>query len=72
MRITLLNGPFFTFILQSEEGRTRLVQHDTDFPLVAQAFGWSGGDEISAQEIWDAYAFLDEHVGATADDPGYF
>jgi hypothetical protein len=72
MTITLDDGPYFTFLIRSESGQTRLVQHDTDFPPVARTFGWGGPEDGSLEAIWDAYAFLDEHVGNTADDPGYF
>jgi hypothetical protein len=71
--ITLEDGPYFTFLIREQEsGNTRLVQFDQDFPPVAKSFGWPGIDDLSGNSIWDAYAFLDEHVGAKADDPGYF
>jgi hypothetical protein len=72
--ITLEDGPCSTFLIRElESGNTRLIQIDTDFPRLAQTFGWSGYcDKLSLQVICDAYAFLDEHVEAKADDPGYF
>jgi len=72
MRITLEDGPYFTFVIRAETGESRLVQHDTDFPPVAASFGWPGQYDGSLEAIWEAYAFLDQHVGDTADDPGYF
>jgi hypothetical protein len=39
---------------------------------VARSFGWSGPPEETREAIWEAREFLDEHVGAEADDPGYF
>lgn len=71
MKITLEDGPHFCFILRSSKGKTRLVQHDTDFPGVARTFGWSGAEETN-EAIWSAYEFLQNAVGQTVDDPGYF
>lgn len=70
--IALEPGPFFTFLIVAPDGRTRLVQHDADFPGVAVTFGWQMPEQISADAIWDAYEFLDSHVGCLARDPGYF
>jgi hypothetical protein len=72
MTITLEQGPFFTFVLRSDSGDTRLVQRDDDFLGVARTFGWSSKDDESREAIWDAYDFLDRSVGETVDDPGYF
>lgn len=72
MTITLEFGPYFTFIIRNQAGRTRLVQHDTDFPGVAATFGWSRPRPKTPEAIWDAYEFLEQHVGVTVDDPGYF
>ena len=72
MRITLEPGPYFTFLLKAECGDSRLVQIDTDFPGVARSFGWEGPPRETKESIWDAYEFLEEHVGADIDDPGYF
>ena len=72
MMITLERGPYFTFVIRSDVGQTRLVQSDTDFPGVAASFGWGGSRDDTLEKIWDAYEFLEEHVGTSADDPGYF
>jgi hypothetical protein len=72
MKITLEHGPFFTFVLRSEGGRTRRVQHDEDFAGVAKTFGWGGPHDGTQEAIWDAYDFLDRSVGESVDDPGYF
>ena len=72
MKVQLLDGPWFTFILQAETGATRLVQHDGDFPGVARTFGWAGKHDGSAEKIWDAYEFLERKIGESVDDPGYF
>lgn len=72
MKITLEHGPFFTFLLRSEQGASRLVQFDADFPSVARTFGWSGSGEETPESIRNAYEFLERTVGARVDDPGYF
>ena len=65
--ITLAPGPFCTFLIVAPDGRSRLIQHDGDFPGVASTFGWRMPAEITLQAIWDAYDFLDSHVGCAAD-----
>lgn len=72
MTITLEQGPWFTFVLRSDTGETRLVQHDGDFPGVAKTFGWTGYQDDTPEAVWQAYDFLDRSVGETVDDPGYF
>lgn len=72
MRISLEDGPFFTFLVCAESGDTLLVQFDADFPGVARTFGWRGTDDRTPESLWDVYAFLDEHVGSSVEDPGYF
>ena len=72
MKVNLDYGPFFTFLLKSEVGESRLVQFDADFPGVARSFGWQGPPRDTNESIWDAYEFLEENVGVDIDDPGYF
>ena len=84
MSITLHRGDFGTFLLQADDGREILIQTDWDFPCVATAFGWNpcpcghtdgtvDCEHRTAREmIAAAREFLDEHIGVTADDPGYF
>ena len=73
MKITLELGPLWTFLLRSENGDSRLVQVDTDFPGVARSFGWSGRyEEDSSEAIWAAYDYLENHFGDSVEDPGYF
>ncbi len=67
MTITLEFGPFFTFIVRSTTGQSRPVEKDADFPKVATQFGWDGDRKRSPEAVWDAYEFLEENVGATAD-----
>ena len=72
MRITLRPGPYWTFLIRATNGMTRIVQHDTDFAPVAQTFGWAGQDDSSPESVWDAYEYLEEHLGTTVSAPGYF
>jgi len=84
MKITLQEGDFGTFLLVAEDGRNLLCQTDWDFPGLACTFGWSPcpcGEtdgtvdcpHRSADDmIADARDFLQERVGETTDDPGYF
>jgi hypothetical protein len=71
MKITLEPGPYWTFLLRAETGITRLVQHDADFPGVARTFGWRANGNLPAA-IWDAYDFIEQRLGDTVDDSGYF
>lgn len=71
MTITLEYGPWFTFVIRIDDGQTRLVQHDTDFPGVATIVGGGRSQDETPAAIWDAYEFLEEHVDTCADDPGY-
>ncbi len=41
MTVTLKDGPYWTFVLESESGESRLIQQDWDFPRIASAFGWT-------------------------------
>lgn len=72
MKVTIEAGPCFSFLLRHETGETKLVQRDTDFALLAQAFGWSGTDDATAESTWDAFRFLEWRLGESIDDPGYF
>lgn len=72
MRIMLLEGPWSTFILRSQTGRTLRVRFDTDMVGVARAFGWPGSDDGTPEARSDAFDFLSSRVGESTDDPGYF
>jgi hypothetical protein len=83
-KITLLEGDFGTYILAADDGRDTLIQTDWDYPGVASTFGWSPCScgmtdgtvdcphRTASEMIAEAREFLDAHIGATADDPGYF
>ena len=40
-RVTLQDGPFGTFLIEADDGRSVLVQTDWEYPSVARTFGWS-------------------------------
>ena len=84
MKITLTRSQFGHFLIESDDGRDVLIQSDWEYPGAASSFGWSPCDcgetdgtvdcahKTSGEMISDAYDFMIENDGATADDPGYF
>jgi hypothetical protein len=84
MKIALEEAHFGTFCIVAQNGRKRLVQIDSDLPLLAATFGWSpcfcgatdgtiDCEHRTAHEmIADAREFLRTHSGDVTDDPGYF
>lgn len=75
MNITLESGQFgWDYLIVADDGRDILVQSDWDYPGVARTFGWSweGDDADYSGEIAAAAEYLDDNIGATAEDPGYF
>lgn len=87
MMITLQAGKFGTYLLVPNDPQveSRLVQTDWDYPGVASTFGWSPchpetdgtvdcpvcGKSVS-ELIQEAGEYLDEHIGDSVEDPGYF
>lgn len=84
MQITIKQGDFGTYRLEAEDGRDILIQTDFDFPGIASTFGWTPcvcgatdgtvdcAHRTATDMIAEAQAFLDDHIGDQADDPGYF
>ena len=84
MKITLSRGDFGTYLLVAEDGQDILIQTDFDFPGIASTFGWTPCEcgstdgtvdcahRKASDMIAEAQAFLDDHIGDQADDPGYF
>jgi hypothetical protein len=82
--ITLDRGPHSTFIVKEDSGQSILVQTDCEYPGIASTFGWvpcwcgetDGTVDCphrkTADMIADARQWLDDHIGMTAEDPGYF
>lgn len=87
-QVRLERGDFGTYLLVDEDtGKDLLIQTDWDYPGVASNLGWSpactcGGSDgtvnckacgvTASQMIQSAGEFLDEHLGDTFEDPGYF
>jgi len=85
MKITLQKGDFgFTYLVVAEDGRDILIQSDWDYPGIASTFGWTPCEcgatdgtvdclhKTASQMIVEAQDYLDDHLGETMDDPGYF
>jgi hypothetical protein len=85
--IRLESGDFGTYLIVDEEsGEDILIQTDWDYPGVASTFGWPGHEHgetdgtvkcpVCGAEPMDmineAQEWLDDHIGETAEDPGYF
>lgn len=67
--ITLEAGSFgWDYVIVHDDGRELLIQSDHDYPGTAHTFGWTGDYE----DIAGAAEFLDDNIGATVEDPGYF
>jgi hypothetical protein len=80
-RITLGEEHHGAYEVTHDNGQSLLVQHDGDFPGLAQTFGWRGrvtrrhllackGDQWGA-EIYAAQEYLDSHWGKRVANPGY-
>jgi len=84
MKITLEGGPVDTYVVRAENGEEILVQRDWNYAGIASTFGWipcrcSETDgtvdcvhRTVREMLSEAVEFLDEHVGASTEDPGYF
>ena len=84
MSITLEAGDFGTYLLLADDGCDILIQTDWDYPGVASTFGWCPCDcgetdgtvdcphRTASDMISEAGEYLDDHIGDTVDDPGYF
>ena len=73
-QIRLEQGQFGTYLVVNiDTGEDVLIQSDIDFPSIAIDFGWSDfGRFGNNADISAAIEYLDENIGATVDDPGYF
>lgn len=84
MKITLDRGDCGTYAVLAEDGRDVLFQTDWDFPGLASTFGWISCEcgatdgtvdcphKNKSDMMASAWDFLNDHIGATAEDPGYF
>lgn len=67
--ITLESGSFgWDYVIAHDDGREVLIQSDWDYPGTARTFGWDGDDA----DLEGAAEFLDDNIGASVEDPGYF
>lgn len=72
MKITLKDGEHWAFRIVAESGATVVIENDWDFPAAAAAFGWERREATGNAMLWDAFEYLEQHIGDTADDSGYF
>ncbi len=76
MQVTLQRGDFGTYLAVAEDGRSELFQTDWDYLALANNFGWEGYPIVdgspASETIAEAIEYLDENIGAKAEDPGYF
>jgi len=84
MLITLESGDHGTYLLVADDGQELLIQSDWDYPGIASTFGWqpchcgltdgtvSCAHRTASEMISEAAEFLDEHLGESVEDPGYF
>lgn len=86
--ISLEDGQFgWDYVITNNEtGEDFLIQTDYDYPGIASTFGWPGHEhgetdgtvdcpvcgKKAMEMINDAQKWLDDHIGATVEDPGYF
>jgi len=82
--ITLEQGQFGNYIIEHKDGRDLLVQIDWEYPGLASSFGWSPCEcgetdgtvdcphKTAGDMIGEAREFLDDNLGKTVEDPGYF
>jgi predicted nuclease of predicted toxin-antitoxin system len=79
-KVRLEQGDFGTYlIVNCATSEDILVQSDTDFPSLAMDFGLprtilncSSLSKRFSQAIEKAIDYLDDNIGTTIDDPGYF
>lgn len=84
--ITLESGSFgWDYLLVSDDGRSIPVVSDWEYPGIASTFGWEPCHRVtdgtidcpvcgqSASDLLaSAQTYLDDHVGESVADPGYF
>lgn len=72
--ITLQLSKPFGYLVVNDDGRDILFQQSMDYPSLASNFGWpyQDFDKDISEQIQEAIEWLDDHIGDTAEDPGYF
>ncbi len=72
-KVRLEQGDFGTYlIVNCATSEDILIQSDTDFPSLAVDFGLAIEEPLTIESIGKAIDYLDDHIGTTIDDPGYF
>tara|TARA_Y100001951_G_C11134521_1_gene180078 strand:- start:336 stop:599 length:264 start_codon:yes stop_codon:yes gene_type:complete len=72
-KVRLEQGDFGTYlIVDCTTGADILIQSDTDFPSLAIDFGLAIEEPLTIESIGKAIDYLDDNIGTTIDDPGYF
>ena len=72
-KVRLEQGDFGTYLLVNcATSEDILIQSDTDFPSLAIDFGLAIEEPLTIESIGKAIDYLDDHIGTTIDDPGYF
>ena len=72
-KVRLEQGDFGTYLLVNcATSEDILIQSDTDFPSLAIDFGLAIEEPLTIESIGKAIDYLDDNIGATIADPGYF
>ena len=72
-KVRLEQGDFGTYLLVNcATSEDILIQSDTDFPSLAMGFGLAIEEPLTIESIGKAIDYLDDHIGTTIADPGYF
>ena len=72
-KVRLEQGDFGTYlIVNCATSEDILIQSDTDFPSLAVDFGLAIEEPLTIESIGKAIDYLDDHIGTTIADPGYF
>ena len=76
MQMTLQRGDDSTYLAVAEDGRSEKFESESEYPALANNFGWEGypivDGSFASETIAEAIEYLDENIGAKAEDPGYF
>tara|TARA_R100001377_G_scaffold9756_1_gene4970 strand:+ start:2503 stop:2766 length:264 start_codon:yes stop_codon:yes gene_type:complete len=72
-KVRLEQGDFGTYlIVNCATSEDILIQSDTDFVGLAEVFGLAIEEPLTIESIGKAIDYLDNNIGATIADPGYF
>jgi hypothetical protein len=84
--ITLVSGQFgWDYLIVNDDGKDIYIQSDWDYPDYARTFGWQPCHNVTdgtidctvcgktaSELIYEAQQFLDDNIGESVNDPGYF